>query len=144
MKILFIKNVGRQGQAGEVKDVAQGYGTFLINNGQAVVATDAVIAQNKKKIEEAKLKSQGEESMAREIAKRVEGKVIQVKGGANNKGNLYKAIHKKDVVDAISKEIVVSVPESLLEDVSIKLTGKHLLKIVYKGKELSRFEIEVV
>lgn len=144
MKILFIKNVGRQGQAGEVKDLAQGFATFLIQNGSAVVATDAVIAQNKKKIEEAKLKSQGEESMVREIAKRLEGKTIKVSGGANNKGNLYKAIHKKDILDAVSKEVVVTVPESLLEDISIKLTGKHLLKIVYKGKELGKFEVEVI
>ena len=144
MKILFTKNVGRQGQAGEVKDVAQGFASFLINNGQAVIATDSVIAKNKRKIDDAKLKSQGEESMAREIAKRLEGKVIKVMGGANNKGNLYKAVHKKEVVDAISKEIVVTVPESLIEDVNLKLTGKHLLKIVYKGKELAKFEIEIV
>jgi large subunit ribosomal protein L9 len=144
MKILFIKNVGRQGTAGEVKEVAQGFGQHLINNGQAIVATDAVIKQNQKKIEETKLKSKGEESMAFEIGKRVDGKVFPIKGGANNKGSLYKAVHKIDVLDAISKEIVVTVPEYLIGDVNIKLTGKHLLKINYKGKEIAKFEIEIV
>jgi large subunit ribosomal protein L9 len=144
MKILFIKNVPRQGQAGEVKDLSDGFAGHLIRNGQAVVATDAVIKQNAKKIEEAKLKAKGEESMVHEIAKRLEGKTISLKGGANNKGSLYKAIHKQDVLDAISKEIVVTIPENLLGDVSIKLTGKHPQKIVYKGKTLAAFEIEVV
>jgi large subunit ribosomal protein L9 len=144
MKILFVKNVGRQGQAGEVKEVPQGFAQHLINAGQAVVATDAVIKQNQKKIEEANLKAKGEESMAYEIGKRVDGKTFSIKGGANNKGSLYKAIHKQDVLNAISREIVVSVPETLLGDVNLKLTGKHPLKLSYKGKDLAKFEIEII
>jgi large subunit ribosomal protein L9 len=144
MKILFIKNVGRQGVAGEVKEVAQGFAQFLINSGSAVVATDTVVMQNQKKIEEAKIKSKSEESMAYEIAKRVDGKIFHLKGGANNKGSLYKAVHKQDVLAAISKEIIVTVPEYLLNDVNIKLTGKHLLKMVYKGKDIAKFEVEII
>jgi large subunit ribosomal protein L9 len=143
MKILFVKNVPRQGQAGEVKEVSNGFASFLLNSGGAVVATDAVIKQNQKKIEGAKIKAMGEESMAHEIGKRVDGKVFTIKGGANNKGSLYKAVHKQDVLDAIAKEIVVSVPEYLLEDVNIKLTGKHLLHLVYKAKKIADFEIEI-
>ncbi len=144
MKILFVKNVPRQGQAGDVKDVAQGFAQHLIGSGAAIVATDAVIKQNQKKIEEAKLRAQGEDSMAHEIGKRVEGKTFSIKGGANNKGSLYKAIHKTDVLNAIAKEIIVSVPEYLLEDVNIKLTGKHKLNLVYKTKNIATFEIEIV
>jgi large subunit ribosomal protein L9 len=144
MKILFVKNVTRQGVVGDVKEVPQGFAQHLIKNGQAVVATDAVVAQNKKKIDEAQLKSKGEESMAKEIASRVNGKIFQIKGGANNKGSLYKAIHKNDVLDALSKEIVVTVPENLLGEVSLKLTGKHQLKLGYKGKDIATFEVEIV
>lgn len=144
MKVLFIKNVARQGQAGEVKEVTQGFAQFLLSSGSVVVATDAIIKQNSKKIEEAKLRSKGDESMAHEIGKRVEGKTFTIKGGANNKGSLYKAIHKQDVLDAISKEIIVTVPEFLLGDVNIKLTGHHKLDLNYKGKKLASFEIDIV
>lgn len=143
MKILFVKNVGRQGQAGEVKDMAPGFANFLIQNGSAIVATDAVVKQNAKKIEEAKLKAKGEKSMAEEIGKRVNGKVFVINGGANNKGSLYKAIHKQDVLDAISKEIIVTVPENLLVDVNLKLTGKHQLKLSFKNENLATFEVDI-
>lgn len=143
MKILFLKNVPRQGNVGDVKDVAPGFGSFLLGTGSVVLATDAVVKINQKKIEEAKMKSKGEESMAHEIAKRVEGKMFYIKGGANQKGSLYKAIHKNDVQEAISREIIVTVPENLLEDVNLKLTGKHLLNLVYKGKKLATFEVEI-
>ena len=143
MKILFVKNVPRQGQAGDVKEVPQGFAQHLINNGQAIVATDAAIKQNKKKVEEASLKSKGEESMAHEIAKRVDGKIFTIKGGASNKGSLYKALHKQDILNALSKEIIVTVPENLLADTNLKTTGKHKLSLVYKGKKLASFEIEI-
>jgi large subunit ribosomal protein L9 len=144
MKVLFLKNVPRQGQAGEVKEISQGFAQHLLNSGSVVVATPAIIKQNEKRIEEAKMRAKGEESMAHEIAKRVDGKTFSLKGGANNKGSLYKAIHKQDVLDAISKAIVVTVDENLLPDVNIKLTGKHKLNLVFKGKNLATFELEIV
>ena len=143
MKILFIKNVSRQGQAGEVKEVPNGFAQFLITAGNAVVATDAVISQNKKKIEEASMKAKGEESYTHDIAKKLDGKEIKIKGGANNKGSLYKALHKKDVVEILTKEVVVSVPETLFEDVSIKACGPYDLKMSYKGKNLGTVKIIV-
>ena len=143
MKILFTKNVTRQGQMGEVKEVANGFAQFLINAGNAVVATDAVIAVNKKKIEEAQMRAKGEESYTIDVAKRLDGKEIKIKGGANNKGSLYKALHKKDVVEVLTKEIVVSVPENLFEDVNIKACGPYDLKMAYKGKNLGTVKIIV-
>ena len=144
MKILFIKNVPRQGQVGEVKEVPQGFAQHLINNSQAIVATDSAIKNNQRKVEEANLKSKGEESMAHEIAKRVENKTFTIKGGASNKGSLYKALHKQDILDAISKEIIVTVPENLIGEVNLKSIGKHILEVVYKNKKLAKFEIEII
>ncbi len=144
MKILFLKNVPRVGQVGEVKEVAQGHANFILKSGAGIVATDSILKQHIKKIEEASMKAKGEESMAHEIAKRVDGKIFRIMGGANSKGSLYKAFKKHDVQEAITKEIIVAVPENFLEDVNLKLTGKHKLNLVYKGKILTTFEIEIV
>lgn len=141
MKILFTKNVTRQGQAGEIKEVPQGFAQFLINNGNAVVATDAVVAANKKKIEEAAMRAKGEESYLLEVAKKLDGKEIKIKVEAVSKGSLYKALHKKDILDALSKEIVVTIPENLFEEMSIKTAGIHELKMNYKNKNLGTVKI---
>ncbi|NKB67904.1 MAG: 50S ribosomal protein L9 [Candidatus Latescibacteria bacterium] len=46
MKVILLRDVDQVGQAGEVVQVAPGYGrNFLIPNGQAMVATDANVAQ---------------------------------------------------------------------------------------------------
>jgi large subunit ribosomal protein L9 len=143
MKILFIKNVSRQGSVGEVKEVPNGFAQFLITAGNAVVATDSVIAQNKKKIEEQQMRAKGEESYAIDVSKKLDGKEVRIKGGANNKGSLYKALHKKDVLEILSKEIVVTIPENLLPDISIKHTGANDIKMEYKGKKLGQFTLLV-
>ena len=143
MKILFLKSVPRQGQAGEVKDLSQGFAAFIIKSGAGVVATDAVIKQNAKKIEETKLKSKGEESYAYGVAEKLKDTEIKIKGGANNKGSLYKAIHRGDVIEAMNKVAVINVPENLLEDISIKLTGKYPIKMTYKGKNLGEFTLVI-
>jgi large subunit ribosomal protein L9 len=143
MKILFVKNVSRQGSVGEIKEVPNGFAQFLISNKNAVVATEAVVAANKKKIEEAQMKSKGEESYAIDVAKRLEGKEVKIKGGANNKGSLYKALHKKDILDILSREIVVTIPEILFEEVSIKACGPYDLKMSFKGKNLGTVKVIV-
>ena len=40
MKIILLKDVKKQGKTGDILNVKDGYGTFLINNGIAVLATD--------------------------------------------------------------------------------------------------------
>jgi large subunit ribosomal protein L9 len=44
VRVLLIKEVKGLGNAGEIKDVADGYGrNFLINRGLAVTATEGVV-----------------------------------------------------------------------------------------------------
>ena len=40
MKIILLKDVKKQGRSGDVLNVKDGYGTFLINKGDAVLATN--------------------------------------------------------------------------------------------------------
>lgn len=47
MKVLLIKDVKTLGKAGEIKEVADGYGkNFLIGKGLALQATNEVIAKH--------------------------------------------------------------------------------------------------
>jgi len=143
MKILFLKNVPRVGLANEVKEVADGYAKYLLNNNLGVVATDGVIKQNQKKIEESKMKALGEESFAHEIAKKVEGLKLQITGNSNPKGNLYKSFHAKDIAEELTKKLIIGVSENLIQEITIKNKGIHTANIVFKGKKLGSFEVEV-
>ena len=53
MKIILIKDVKKQGKSGDILEVKDGYGNFLINKGDAVLATsnsrDRLDRENKEK-----------------------------------------------------------------------------------------------
>ena len=53
MKIILLKDVKKQGKKGDILNVKDGYGTFLINKGEAVLATtnsvDRLDRENKEK-----------------------------------------------------------------------------------------------
>ena len=39
MEIILLKDVKKQGKKGDILNVKDGFGTFLINNGEAITAT---------------------------------------------------------------------------------------------------------
>ena len=144
MKVLFLKPVARVGKMGEIKEVNDGYArNFLFRGGYAVEATTQMIKSSAKKVEESKLKSESDEQLVRDIIKRLEGAEIKIETGKthNEKGGLYKSIHKADVIAALSTNLKLEVPENLLEDINIKSTGEYILPIIFKGKKLGTFTL---
>ena len=54
MKIILLEDVRKQGKKGEVLEVKDGYGNFLIKNKQAVVASQAGLNRLQKENDEKK------------------------------------------------------------------------------------------
>ena len=58
MKIILLEDVKKQGKKGDILEVKDGYGTFLIKNKQAVIASKTGVERLEKQIAEA-LKEKG-------------------------------------------------------------------------------------
>ena len=89
MKVVFIEDVPSVAEAGEIKDVADGYGrNYLIPRKLAVLAdaraTQIVETQKKRK---ARIEAETEAEM-RELAKQLEGLDIVIKAKAGAKDRL--------------------------------------------------------
>ena len=86
MKVIFLEDVPRVAQAGEIKEVADGYGrNFLIPRNLAVLATPSTT--NSVEIQrsiEAKVQARSESEM-RELANQLEGReiILKAKVGAS-------------------------------------------------------------
>lgn len=128
MKILLLKTVPKIGQAGEVHNVADGYGqNYLIPQGLAVVPTDprgkAVHAELAAKRAQVLQHKEQATKRATEWA----GKTVTVTGKASPDGTLYAAVTEKDV----AKEL--GLDAKLVNFDHVKQTGTYQATVKIPG-----------
>ncbi|GHS87946.1 50S ribosomal protein L9 [Campylobacterota bacterium] len=145
MKVLLIKETKGVGRAGEVKEVKDGYGqNFLIKNGLARIATDAVIrqfqAQEKGRIEAEKAAL--EELKA--LAQKLENTRVKItrKLGAN--GSLFGALKKEDIAEELAKQGLAIDKKEIEIDGAIKAAGVYEISAKLGRGIHPKFTIEVV
>jgi large subunit ribosomal protein L9 len=137
MKVIFLKDVRRVGQHGEIKNVADGYAAnFLFPNKLAEPATEAKIAQfEKQKQAHAAELAQAEEQQDKKVAS-LRGKKVTISARATEKGGLFKAITAKDVAKAILGEHSLEIGEDMLYlSDPIKTVGEHKAVIQSKNQK---------
>ncbi len=136
MKIILLKDVPKVGRKYDTKEVSEGYAAnLLIPRGLAVAATPSAV----KAIAVEKSKIEGEKKVHEELlAKNLEaldGKTITIKEKLNEKGHLFAAIHKPEVMAAIESQVRVQInPENLIMEKPLKEGGDHVLEAKGSGK----------
>ena len=102
MKVIFLEDVPRVAQAGEIKEVADGYGrNFLIPRKLAVLATPSTT--NSVEIQrsiEARVQARTESEM-RELANQLEGREIILKAKVGAQDRLYGSITSADIASEL-------------------------------------------
>lgn len=141
MKVVFIEDVPSVAEAGEIKEVADGYGrNYLIPRKLAVLAdaraTQIVEAQKKRK---GRIEAEIEAEM-QELAGKLEGLDIVIKAKAGAKDRLYGSITNADIAEELNKSTGLEVDKRKIEletpiheigsyEISIRLTKDIIPKI---------------
>ena len=142
MKVIFIKDLKKQGKVDEIKEVSDGYATnFLIKNGYAVKYTkgsnerlqDDIKARNDKEAEDIKEANKLKDKLAKENL------VYSVKTGKDGKvfGNIStKQIHEKliELGYKIDKK-------SIKSDESLNTLGTYNVKIMLHKKVTANLKV---
>ncbi len=125
MKVIFIKNVPKVAKIGDIKDQPDGYvRNFLLPKKFAILATPEAI----KKIEQAqnqiRVVKEVQTDLFKKNLKAVDGMAVTLVVKTNTQGSLFKAIHEKDITNALKKEHQVIISEEYVHmDSPIKHTG---------------------
>ncbi len=137
MKIILLKDVAKVGKKHEIKNIADGHAqNFIIPRGLGIPATDA----NVKKIEALKNASdadrQVQEALLAKNLETISSVTISVSGKANEKGHLFAGIHKDEIVEAVKKQVNITIhPDFIMLDKPLKETGEHMVLIEAGGKK---------
>src|SRR3989442_775660 len=114
---MLTKDVENVGHAGEIKDVADGYGrNFLIPRKLAVLAGRGVEAEAKRIQDAAARREAKDRDQARELAEEIDNKtvVVRLKVGAEDK--VFGAITNEDISTAITRVLAFLHPEDFYRE----------------------------
>ena len=141
MKVIFLQNVPNVARAGEIKEVASGYGrNFLIPHKLALLASSPAISvvEAQRKIS-ARNQQQTEAEIA-EMANQLDGREIFLKAQAGVKDRLYGSITNADIAAELENAAGLVVDKRKIElakpihqlgsyDVTIRLAKNVIPKI---------------
>ncbi len=141
MKVIFLQDVPSIAKAGEIKEVANGYGrNFLIPRKLAALAkTESINAVAVKVAAQARSEAKTEAELG-EMAKQLEGREVFLEAKIGGKERLYGSITTADIAAELEKvtgfavdKRKIEVEESIRQigsyDVSVRLTKDLVPKI---------------
>ena len=127
MKVIFIKDLKKQGKVNEIKEVSDGYATnFLIKNGYAVKYTKTssdILNKDIKRKEE-------NEKKAIEEAKKLKEKLEKISLEffvSSNQGKVFGSVSTKQISEALAKKGFTIDKKIIVIDSALSSLGTHIV-----------------
>lgn len=144
MKIILLKDVKKQGKSGDILTVKDGYGTFLINKGDAVLATQNSVQRLDRENKEKERQESELVKKCENIKKKLEMITItfKVKTGTNDK--VFGSISAKQIVEELKNKGYDIDKKQVNIDGNIDTLGFHVVDIELHKKVIAKLKIELV
>ena len=146
MKVIFLEDVPKVARAGEIKEVADGYGrNFLIPRKLAMLARSSAVATTEVQHRiRAKEEAQLEVEML-ELARQLEGKEIILKARAGSKDRLYGSITSADIASEVENATGLVVDKRKIELAEpIRQLGSYDLTIRLAKDIVPKIKVNVI
>ena len=144
MKIILLKDVKNLGLAGEVKEVADGYArNLLLPRGWAEEATPKKLQELKRRQRIMEKKAQQQEDLAREIARQLEGVVVEFKVAAGEEGRLFGSVTAAEVAAALEKQGFDIDKKRVVLAEPLKNLGEHQVTVKLSSGVKSLVQVKI-
>jgi large subunit ribosomal protein L9 len=139
MRVIFLRDVPRAGKRHDVKEVNDGYAVnFLFPKKLAEPATPRTLADLEKRKKEIIVEKKIQEELLDRSLAEIKDKTIHLQGKANERGHLFSAIHKKEIVEALASELRATIGEEfIILNKPIKELGEFEILVEIKNKKSS-------
>ena len=143
MKIILIKDVKKQGKSGDILEVKDGYGTFLINKGDAVLATSNSVNRLDRENKEKELKENNLIKECEIIKKKIENLKISFKVKTGEQDRVFGSISAKQIVEELKNKGYNIDKKQVKISNTLSTLGFHNVDIELHKKVIATIKIEL-
>jgi large subunit ribosomal protein L9 len=116
MKVVLTQDVPSLGKAGEIKEVADGYGrNYLIPKGYASLATKGLIKQAQERAEAQRKRDIKNRADAEQLAQRINGQTLRFVVRVGELDRLYGSITNGDLAEKLQQQMGIEIDRRKIE-----------------------------
>lgn len=144
MKIIFIKDVKKQGKKDDIKEVKDGFGEFLIKSGNAVLYTDKSV--QKLEIEKQVRKDENDKIKkdAEELKKNIENISLKFKVKTGQKDKVFGNVSSKQISEELKNNGFIVDKKKIETDYPLNMLGKYTVKVSLHKDVIANIKVELV
>ena len=143
MKIILIKDVKKQGKKGDILEVKDGYGTFLINKGDAVLATSNSVNRLDRENKEREVKENNLIKEGEVLKKKLENLKISFKVKTGEQDRVFGSVSAKQIVEELKNKGYNIDKKQIKISNTISTLGFHNVDVELHKKVVATIKIEL-
>ena len=144
MKVIFLKDLKKQGKKNEIKDVSDGYATnYLIKNGYVVKYTKSSSERLDTEITQNKINEENNIRIATEIKNKLEKEVISFNVSTGKDGKVFGSISNKQIYEELNKRGYKVDKKQIVITDSLSSIGMFYVDVVLHKKVISILRVEL-
>ncbi len=145
MKVILLDYVYKQGVAGEVIDVADGFArNYLIPKGLAVKATEGELKRATKLREQAAVKRAALENRMNELAREIDGVELVFGRRAAITGKLFGSVTTQEIADALLEKTSIDINRRRISQQSLREIGTHEVPVRLGSEASPNIKVTIV
>lgn len=126
MKLILQENVEKLGSAGDIVDVAPGYGrNYLIPQQKAVMATAGALNQLEAVHAKAEERAKQKVEDAKDLADRLESATVTIPAKVGEGEKIHGSVNAQDIADALAERDIDVDKKDITLDQKIKTLGEY-------------------
>ena len=143
MKIILLKDVKKQGKKNDILTVKDGYGTFLINKGDAILATGNSLNRLDREIKEHILEESENIKNSEKLKEKIEKLTLTFKVKTGSQDKVFGSISPKQIVEELKEKGFDIDKKQIKIDNTISSLGFHNINIELHKKVIANLKIEL-
>ena len=145
MRVIFIKDLKKQGKKGEIKEVKAGYATnFLIKNGYAVPVTEGSLGRLQTENQEKAAQEKAEIAKYKKMKQNLENQKLVFKVKTGNQDKVFGSISSKQVSAELEKKGYEIDKKKIIIDNPIASLGVHYVNLNLHPKVTAKLAVELI